>query len=169
MKSIHLRLRPGVVALALLVLVPVVAQEPAGQPEVPAAQPDAPAAQPPDAPAVVPPVVPPDDIPGVRRQVPAPGMRLRQPARPLNPVMPAGAGGNAADSAGAARTADGSVDITALKFEGAPVDIVLQTYAEVTGRTLLMAPDVPKATITLRSKSDLTRRSSSRRSRRSSS
>jgi len=167
MKSIHRRLQPGAVALALLVLVPVVAQEaaapaaepdaPVVQPEEPAAQPDAPAAQPPDAPAVVPPVAPPDVIPGVRRQVPAPGMRLRQPARPLNPVMPVGAGGNAADSAGAARTADGSVDITALKFEGAPVDIVLQTYAEVTGRTLLMAPDVPKATITLRSQSDLTK------------
>ena len=167
MKSIHRRLQPGAVALALLVLVPVVAQEaaapaaepdaPVVQPEEPAAQPDAPAAQPPDAPAVVPPVAPPDVIPGVRRQVPAPGMRLRQPARPLNPVMPVGAGGNAADSAGAARTTDGSVDTTALKFEGAPVDIVLQTYAEVTGRTLLMAPDVPKASITLRSQSDLTK------------
>ena len=39
----------------------------------------------------------------------------------------------------------------ALKFDNAPVDILLQTYAEVTGKTLLEAPNLPKATITLKS------------------
>lgn len=41
----------------------------------------------------------------------------------------------------------------ALKFDNAPADILLQTYAEVTGLTLLLAPNLPKATITLRSQS----------------
>lgn len=40
----------------------------------------------------------------------------------------------------------------ALKFEKAPYDILLKTYAEATGKTLLIAPNVPKAeNITLRS------------------
>ncbi|MDA3924511.1 MAG: type II secretion system secretin GspD [Kiritimatiellae bacterium] len=38
-----------------------------------------------------------------------------------------------------------------LKFNAAPVDIVLQAYAQETGKTLLMAPDAPKANITLNS------------------
>lgn len=166
MKSIHRRLRPGLVVLALLVLVPAVAQEPdapAAEPDAPVAEPNAPAALPdapvaqPATPAVVPPLAPPGVIPGIRRQLPAPGMPPRLPGRAINPATPAGAGGIAVGAADAPRAADGSVDTTALKFEGAPVDIVLQTYAEVTGRTLLLAPDVPKATITLRSQSALTK------------
>ncbi|MBR3086520.1 MAG: type II secretion system secretin GspD, partial [Kiritimatiellae bacterium] len=40
----------------------------------------------------------------------------------------------------------------ALKFEKAPYDILLKTYAEATGKTLLISPNVPKAEgITLRS------------------
>lgn len=40
----------------------------------------------------------------------------------------------------------------ALKFEKAPSEILLKTYAEATGKTLLIAPNVPKAEgITLRS------------------
>ncbi len=39
----------------------------------------------------------------------------------------------------------------ALKFDNAPAEILLQTYAEVTGKTLLEAPNLPKATITLKS------------------
>ncbi|MFA7174366.1 MAG: type II secretion system secretin GspD [Kiritimatiellia bacterium] len=38
-----------------------------------------------------------------------------------------------------------------LKFNSTAVDIVLMAYAEETGKTLLMAPDVPKANITLNS------------------
>jgi general secretion pathway protein D len=40
---------------------------------------------------------------------------------------------------------------TALKFDNTASDIVLMAYAEQTGKTLLIAPDVPKANITLRS------------------
>ena len=43
-----------------------------------------------------------------------------------------------------------------LKFNNATVDIVLLDYSEHTKRTLLLAPDVPKATITLQSQGDLT-------------
>lgn len=45
----------------------------------------------------------------------------------------------------------------ALKFESTPSDMVLQAYAQETKLTLLVAPDVPKAAITLRSQSTLTR------------
>lgn len=44
---------------------------------------------------------------------------------------------------------------TALKFENAESYIVLMAYAAATGRTLIMAPDVPKATITLKSQPDV--------------
>ena len=46
---------------------------------------------------------------------------------------------------------DGTGQSPALKFDNTPVDIVLMAYAEQTGKTLLMAPDVPKANITLKS------------------
>lgn len=80
-----------------------------------------------------------------RPVLPAPPPVLRAPA--ARPPLPA-----AASPAGVTGT-----NAPALKFEGSPSDIVLQTYAEVTGRTLLVAPDIPKATITLRSQSELTR------------
>jgi general secretion pathway protein D len=89
-------------------------------------------------------------------QAPAPPPAVPAPAapRPARPAAPIGL--PAAARPAAARPAIDPTS-TALKFEGAPSDIVLQTYAEVTGRTLLIAPDVPKATITLRSQSELTR------------
>lgn len=43
-----------------------------------------------------------------------------------------------------------------LKFVNAPSDLLLDAYAEQTGRTLLTAPNTPKATVTLRSQGDLT-------------
>jgi general secretion pathway protein D len=43
----------------------------------------------------------------------------------------------------------------ALKFDSAPADIILQAYAQETGKTLLMAPDAPKANITLKSQPDV--------------
>jgi len=46
---------------------------------------------------------------------------------------------------------EGTGQSPALKFDNTPVDIVLMAYAEQTGKTLLMAPDVPKANITLKS------------------
>lgn len=42
-----------------------------------------------------------------------------------------------------------------LKFSSATVDIVLQDYAEKTGRTILQGPGLPKAMITLRSQKKL--------------
>ncbi len=42
----------------------------------------------------------------------------------------------------------------ALKFDNAAVDIILMAYAQETGKTLLLAPDVPKANITLKSQTD---------------
>lgn len=38
-----------------------------------------------------------------------------------------------------------------LKFDNAPAELFLQIYAQVTGRTLLTSPDVPKVTMSLRS------------------
>ncbi len=81
--------------------------------------------------------------PPVRRPVQAPGSL---PARPA--ILPA-ATSSAEEAAGESETA--------LKFDGASADIVLKAYAEATGRTLLLAPDVPKATISLMSQSELTR------------
>jgi general secretion pathway protein D len=43
----------------------------------------------------------------------------------------------------------------ALKFDSSPADIILQAYAQETGKTLLMAPDAPKANITLKSQPDV--------------
>ncbi len=48
----------------------------------------------------------------------------------------------------AERGADG---LPKLKFDNAPAEMFLQIYAEVTGRTLLTSPDVPKVTMSLRS------------------
>lgn len=54
-------------------------------------------------------------------------------------------------------TLDTETKAPALKFENSPSDMLLQAYALETGRTLLTAPDAPKAVITLRSQTDLTR------------
>lgn len=43
-----------------------------------------------------------------------------------------------------------------LKFKNSPMDLVLQDYSEKTGRTLLQAPNLPKANITLEGQTDLT-------------
>jgi len=43
-----------------------------------------------------------------------------------------------------------------LKFNNAPIEMLLDAYSEQTGRTLLIAPTVPKANVTLRSQTDLT-------------
>ncbi len=84
--------------------------------------------------------------PGVGR----PGMRS---------ISPRGSGGVPATAAqvttrpatGTDGGGSGDGPLPALKFEQSPVDMVLAAYAEVTGRTLLIAPDIPKAAITLRS------------------
>ena len=44
-----------------------------------------------------------------------------------------------------------------LKFNAAPIDLLLEAYAEQTGRTLLLAPSLPQANITLRSQGSLSK------------
>ena len=51
----------------------------------------------------------------------------------------------------------GTNGLPALKFDNAPSDLFIQLYGMVTEKTMLVGPDVPKATISLRSQSDLTR------------
>lgn len=72
------------------------------------------------------------------------------PGPPSPPVLPRGA--TRLPGVPTATEATKSEDSgAALKFNMATVDIVLNDYSEKTGRTLLLAPDLPKATITLRS------------------
>ncbi len=87
---------------------------------------------------------------------PPPGIR-RLPARP---GLPAGRQAQPAEQAPSVAEYDGptyskedfeGTNAPALKFDNAPAEILLQTYAEVTGKTLLEAPNLPKATITLKS------------------
>lgn len=57
----------------------------------------------------------------------------------------------------AAPIGDETAKAPALKFENAPSEMVLKAYALETGRTLLFAPDAPKANITLTSQTSLNR------------
>ncbi len=87
-------------------------------------------------------------IPGVMRPAfagtNAPGFRGRPAVTPS--ALPVEAAG------------DAEAHAPELKFENSPSEIVLQTFARETGRTLLIAPDAPKATISLRSQTPLNRR-----------
>ena len=79
-------------------------------------------------------------------------------------VAPPGVGGlrpgagvdeaNAAAEA-AAEEAFGDERQVKLEFLSAPLDIVLEEYSEHTGRTLLMGPKIPQASVTLRSRGSL--------------
>jgi type II secretory pathway component GspD/PulD (secretin) len=55
----------------------------------------------------------------------------------------------------AAATTAAKTNSTALKFENTESSIVLMAYAAATGRILIIAPDAPKATITLKSQPDI--------------
>ena len=57
----------------------------------------------------------------------------------------------------AAPIGDETAKAPALKFDSAPSELVLKAYALETGRTLLFAPDAPKANITLTSQTALNR------------
>lgn len=115
-------------------------------------------AQGPTAPSVPPPPAParPSLLPGVVRPTATPGAAASS----------ATAAGTNAQSRGRLSPPALSVDVAGdaeakapeLKFENSPSDIVLQTYARETGRTLLIAPDAPKANISLRSQTPLNRR-----------
>lgn len=91
-----------------------------------------------------------DPVPPPTRTLPS---VLRPPLapRPTQPRTPLSSPSEGAE------TALGQNALPALKFEATPSEMVLQAYAQETGRTLLLAPDVPKANITLKSQSALTR------------
>jgi len=55
-------------------------------------------------------------------------------------------------------TGDAEASAPKLQFDNSPSDMVLQAYARETSRTLLYAPDAPKASISLRSQTPLNRR-----------
>ena len=52
----------------------------------------------------------------------------------------------------ASAPAEGEAEAPAFNWDAAPVDIVLQAYGERTGKTILKDPQVPAATITLKSR-----------------
>ena len=93
---------------------------------------------------------------------PAPGV-VRAPAEPA-PAEPAPAepAPDAADADVAEPAAGEEEDLAdlltgdKLNFSGADVNFVLEDYAQRTGRTLLLAPNLPKASITLKSVDELT-------------
>ncbi|MFZ4397249.1 MAG: secretin N-terminal domain-containing protein, partial [Kiritimatiellia bacterium] len=111
-------------------------------------QPPAPPVPAPAAPAVRPSV-----LPGVVRPPLAP---VATAAGTNAPVQPRGRSQPPALNVDVSGDADARAP--ELKFENSPSDIVLQTYARETGRTLLIAPDAPKANISLRSTTPLNRR-----------
>lgn len=93
---------------------------------------------------------------------PAPGSRMRSAAVPGAPRPASGVPALSSSGLvplGGARTggtAAGSMG-SRLKFNNATVDIVLQDYSEQTKRTVLLAPNLPKANITLQSQTDLSK------------
>ena len=85
--------------------------------------------------------------PGIRR---LPGRTVPMGRPQPQPAAPAPAASDYDGPTYKAEDFEGT-NAPALKFDNAPAEILLQTYAEVTGKTLLQAPNLPKATITLKS------------------
>ena len=82
--------------------------------------------------------------------------QLRRPARGLQrqtvrPTPPAASAAPAAAATPSAGAANSSGEVPAFNWDAAPVDIVLQAYGERVGKTILKDPQVPAATITLKS------------------
>ncbi len=89
---------------------------------------------------------------------PGPGHTMPPPGAPGNPMAPSAP--PAAESPAAASPAptvseSGGEKLISLNFRDAPLDQVLQFYAEITGRTLIKSPGI-NATITLRGQTRLT-------------
>ena len=83
--------------------------------------------------------------------------RSLRPLRPNglrpNGLRPAAAPAPAAGAAAADTASDSDAkEAPALNWDGAPVDIVFQTYGEQVNKTILKDPAVPSATITLKSR-----------------
>ena len=78
----------------------------------------------------------------------------RQAARPAAAAAATGAEENARPAVATReelRNARGTNGTTRLVFNQTPLELVLESYAQEVGRTIIPAPDLPKATITLRS------------------
>ena len=75
--------------------------------------------------------------------------RLIRPRPNPNVASPAGQPGAAAPAAAPAVSPG---EVPALNWDGAPVDIVLQTYGEQVNKTILKDPALPTATISLKSR-----------------
>ena len=75
--------------------------------------------------------------------------------RPSAPSQPSVVAPVDSPSGKAGGEAKSKTTTPSLKFDNAPTDIILQAYAQETGKTLLIAPDAPKANITLKSQPDV--------------
>ena len=110
----------------------------------------------------LPPVVAPVSVPAPGLTPPAPATPGLTPPLATTPLTPGlrTAGSNllglpSTGTAASTNSISSKTNSTALKFENAESYIVLMAYAAATGRTLIMAPDAPKATITLKSQPDV--------------
>lgn len=111
------------------------------------------AAAPAAAPAPVPAVRPaaPAVLPSRRTQTPLPLIKRAPVPTVPAPVLPAV---GAPSSTNAVSEVRAKTTTPSLKFDNAPVDIIVSAYCEQTGKTPLWAPDAPKANITLKSQTD---------------
>lgn len=113
----------------------------------------------PDAPQVVPEQPAMEPAPPPQEPAPQPGMEPIPPPQEMAPPPPQEPTpqeeSDAPPPQPRERTAAGET-APRLKFQNAPLDMVLDEYSEKTGRTLLQAPNVPKVNITLRSQGELT-------------
>ncbi|MGQ9661029.1 MAG: type II secretion system secretin GspD [Kiritimatiellia bacterium] len=90
--------------------------------------------------------------------VPAPNRPTPRTAIPTG-ALPSGTNplGNDVPAGGQREQAEGIPNQPErLKFRNAPLDMLLEAYARKTGRTLLLAPNLPKPNITLQSQKELT-------------
>ncbi|MDX9866849.1 MAG: secretin N-terminal domain-containing protein [Kiritimatiellia bacterium] len=149
---IHLCVAGAACALTLGV---TLAQDPAPNPAAaPAAAPAA-EANPAAAPAAEAPAAPPA-VNARSTRLPRPPLRSLRPAAGAPGPAAALSAGDAAEPPGETEAEPKPKTTTpSLKFDNAPTDIILQAYAQETGKTLLIAPDAPKANITLKSQPDV--------------
>ena len=95
--------------------------------------------------------------PGIRRgnATITPTSRAGSTIPVATPPVPGASNVAAPPTPGGGHADDVSDEKYPLKFQDMPLDLILQDYAKMTGLTLLMAPGLPKATITLRSQDAL--------------
>ena len=79
-------------------------------------------------------------------------MNRGRPALPRNNRQPVASQPAALQSSAAAPAVDPNADPSALNWDAAPVDIVLQAYGDRVKKTILKDPACPSATITLKSR-----------------